>query len=200
MKHFPLPPTLKHVALIVLVMTAGTGASAEVSQSTTYNYFKIQGKTAPEIYASLLKYAKGPSGHDAYATTAVQVFQKTKVVGTNPCRIQKVDLNATFKITLPRLHSTGIAPKVGQSWRSFERALLTHEEHHRSLWMACVAKLERQIKTLKAKDCSTLSANFKSIWKSIETECKAQNNRFDASEQVVLLKQPFIRLVVNTRR
>jgi predicted secreted Zn-dependent protease len=192
--------TFKSSLVILAFLFLSPDANAKMTHATNYNYFKIQGQTAREIYASLLKYAKGPSGHDAYATTTIQVFQKSKFAGSSPCRIQKLELKATFKINMPKLQSSGMAPQVQQSWRSFENALMTHEKHHRSLWMACVSKLERQAKTMQASNCSALSAKLKSTWKSIEAQCIAQNNAFDRSEKVALMRQPFIKLVISNRK
>ena len=174
-------------------------ASATVSQKSTYNYFKIQGSSAREIYTSLLKHAKGPAGHDAYATTAIQVFQKSKLLTAPNCRFQKLQIYATFKITLPKLQSASRPAATQKTWQGFSTALQTHEEHHRSLWMACAAKLEQAAAGLSAKNCKALTAKFKTVWKAIETDCTRENNNFDRAEQKSLLLQPFIKMVIGGR-
>ncbi len=174
-------------------------AEATITQKTSYNYFVIKGRNAREIYTSLLKHARGPSGHDAYATTAFKVFQKSRLITAPSCRFQKLELRATFVITLPKLQPAQIAGTTNQNWQIFANALLAHEQHHRSIWMACMTSLEQAAQGLQTKSCSSLTAKFNTIWKSIESVCTKRNNAFDAAEQRALLKQPFIQMVAARR-
>jgi predicted secreted Zn-dependent protease len=169
---------------------------AKIRQNSSYNYFRIQGHSAVEIYKSLLKHAKGPAGHDAYATTTIQVFQKSRFSSGASCKLDQIELQAIFKISLPKLNSSPSTPSVARSWQNFAGTLRNHEEHHRSLWMGCVGKLEAQVRNLQASSCDSLKVKLKQSWKKIERLCMAENNAFDKAEQINLLKQPFIKMVV----
>ena len=75
--------------LAILIFTAfGNMVEAKVSLNTTYSYFKVQGKTSREIYISLLKHAKGPGGHDAYATITTRIYQKSNFLVGKNCAIK----------------------------------------------------------------------------------------------------------------
>jgi predicted secreted Zn-dependent protease len=193
----PASRYLPVLTLCLLLTGQYQSVEAKINQLTTYSFFKVKGQSAREIYTSLLNHAKGPGGHDAYATTAIQVFQKSKVMSGTSCRLAQVNLDANFKITLPKLEATPQSATVEKTWRGFATVLRNHEEHHRSLWMACVRILENQAKTLQATSCASLGSKFKQLWKTIEATCLKQNNSFDKVEQAHLLQQPFIKMVIS---
>ena len=188
---------MKYFLAILMVVTNAYTAEAKVSQSTTYSYFKVQGQTPQEIYISLLKYAKGPRGHDAYATTTTRIYQKTSFAVGTTCGFKNYNITGTFKITLPKLVSAdGASATTRQSWAGFANVLKRHEEHHRELWMGCIGSFEKQVRNMSAKTCSALGANFKKLWKTMQRNCDAQNSDFDKQEQLNFLRQPFIQMVL----
>ncbi len=188
---------IKYLLLILLFVSLGQSAEAKVSQSTSYNYFKVQGKMPREIYISLLKHAKGPSGHDAYATTTTRIYQKTNFAVGKNCSFKNYGIIGRFKITLPKLvGADGASAATKQSWAGFANVLKRHEEHHRDLWMACVRSFENQVRDMSAKSCGQLATNFKKLWKAMQKNCDAQNSVFDKQEQFNFLRQPFIQMVL----
>jgi predicted secreted Zn-dependent protease len=172
-------------------------ALAGTSQHTSYSYFRIKGQTAKQIYLSLLTHAKAPGGHDAYATTSTSIYQKAKFTVGKSCNVRNHNITAKFKISLPQLNTSSHPPSVVKSkWQNFANVLKRHEEHHRSLWLACATAFSRKAQTLKASNCSTLGNNLTSLWKKIEAACHKQNKAFDNAEQAKLLRQPFIQMVL----
>ncbi len=177
-------------------MALEQGAEAKVSQTTTYNYFKVQGQSPRAIYVSLLKHAKGPSGHDAYATTITRIYQKTDFAVGKNCSFKNYSIIGKFKITLPKLvGAAGASAATKQSWAGFATVLKRHEEHHRDLWMACVRNFEKQVASMSSKNCGTLAINFKKLWITTQKNCDAQNRAFDKNERQNFLRQPFIQMV-----
>ena len=178
-------------------MATGCTVEAKVSQSTTYSYFKVQGQTPREIYVSLLKHAKGPGGHDAYATTTTRIYQKTSFTVGSFCSFKNYNITGTFKITLPKLVGTdGATAATKQGWAGFANVLKRHEEHHRELWMGCVRNFEQQVRSMSEKNCGALGSNFKKLWKVMQKNCDAQNAAFDKQEQLNFLRNPFIQTVL----
>ncbi len=171
-------------------------ATAKNTSTTTYSYFKVFGQSAPQIYASLLVHAKAPDGHDAYATTTTRIFQKAKFSVGASCSVKNYDTKATFNIALPHLASPEGSPVVGAKWQSFAAMLRRHEEHHRSLWLACVENFNNRAESLSANSCDALGKKFAALWKSTEAACRRENDAFDRLEQRHFLKQSFIQLVV----
>ncbi len=187
---------MKYVLAILLLVGLGNSAEAKVSQSTAYNYFKVKGQTPREIYSSLLKHAKGPGGHDAYATTTTRIYQKTSFAVGKNCSFKDYSIIGKFKITLPKLvGANGALAATKQSWAGFATVLQRHEEHHRDLWMACVQSFESQVRNMSAKNCSALTVNFKKLWKTMQKNCDAQNSAFDKQEKLNFLRLPFIQMV-----
>lgn len=181
-------------------MALEQGAEAKVSQTTTYNYFKVQGQSPRAIYVSLLKHAKGPSGHDAYATTITRIYQKTDFAVGKNCSFKNYSIIGKFKITLPKLTGAdGASKATKQGWAGFAAVLKRHEEHHRDLWMACVRNFEKQVRNMSAKSCGTLAIKFKTLWNTMQKSCDAQNSAFDKRERQNFLRQPFIQMVQHDR-
>ncbi len=183
------------VSLGILVFLS-TAAVAKTTATTSYSYFKIIGQTAPQIYASLLGHAKSPGGHDAYATTSTRIFQKAKFNVGKSCSVKNYDMVATFKIALPSLAQSSASGVVKAKWQSFAGMLRRHEEHHKSLWLACVQNFNSRVLTLSADNCKTLNQKFFALWKASEATCRAQNDAFDKAEQGRFLEQSFIQLVL----
>lgn len=190
----------KYLIAVLAFAACASPVDAKVLQSTSYSYFKVQGQTPREIYVSLLKHAKGPGGHDAYATTTTRIYQKTSFAVGKTCSFTNYRITGAFKITLPKLVGAGAtSAATKQSWAGFANVLKRHEEHHRDLWMACVRNFEAQVRSMSAKSCGQLGSNFKKLWKAMQKNCDAQNSAFDRQEKLNFLRQPFIQKVLRGR-
>jgi predicted secreted Zn-dependent protease len=180
---------------IILLLLVSIPAEAKIQQKTSYSYFKVSGNSAGEIYRSLLRHANGPSGHDAFATTRADIRQRGNYIQGKTCQTDATSSLANFKIQLPQLTAGRANAKVLNSWRSFTSFLKQHEEHHRSLWLACTANFNQVAKNLSAKSCRTLKSNYMSLWQTMLQNCKSQNQNFDQADRAHLAQQPFIKLV-----
>jgi predicted secreted Zn-dependent protease len=187
-------------SLILCCFLAANLATAKTIQSSTYNYFIIKGQTAPQIYASLLAHANGPAGHDAYATTLTRIHQKADFLIGKNCTVHRYDNIAEFKINLPKLKSTARVNATALSdWNGFANVLKRHEEHHRSLWLACATKFNSAVQHMNGRTCDQLGNSIKKLWAKTEAMCRQQNNAFDKTEQAHFLTLPFIRLLLTAR-
>lgn len=184
---------------VLILLLLSTAATAKTTMTSSTNYFKIQGQTAQQIYASLLTHAKGPGGHDAYATTSTRILQKASFTVGKSCSVKNYDVVAAFQISLPILKSSSPHPIIRSKWQGFADVLRRHEEHHRTLWMACARNFNRKVQTLTASNCKALNVKFTALWKATEDVCRQQNNAFDRAEQSRFLKQPFIQLVLQNK-
>ena len=189
---------VKFFPSLFVFLAFGQFAEAKVLQTTSYNYFRVQGQTSREIFNSLLKHAKGPSGHDAYATTITRIYQKTDYTVGKNCGLKNYRISASFKITLPKLAGAGSATATTkQSWNGFAGILKRHEEHHRDLWVACVRSFESKVRNLEAQSCGVLGSQYKKLWMAMEKTCTAQNDDFDRQEQLNFMHQPFIQAALH---
>jgi len=181
---------------LVAALCATTSARATVHSQSSYNYFAVKGRTSREIYINLM--ARGPSagGADAMATTNVSLSQHASLSAGANCRMQSFSANLTFKINLPRLQNPGaLAPASRRSWSQFASTLKAHEEHHRSIWIACAQDLSAQVMKIRPGPCAAFKASYAAVSKSVLAQCKAKNSAFDTAEGVRFLTTPFIRQV-----
>jgi predicted secreted Zn-dependent protease len=185
--------------IIILFLLFTLPAQALIKQKTSYNYFRISGNSAVEIYQSLMAHAKGPSGHDAFATTKADIRQRGNYIQGKICRTNATMSLAIFKIQLPQLTPSRANATVLSGWREFSALLKRHEEHHRALWLACTENFNSMAARLEAKSCSKLKSKYLSLWNSMLKNCKAQNQSFDQSERAGLASHPFIQLVAHRK-
>ena len=172
-------------------------ASAKITQSTNYNYFAVRGNSALEVYLSLLAHAKGFGGHNAYATTVTTISQKTDFNSGKMCKFKNYQINAWFKITLPKLVSnSGLSKSDASNWASFANVLKVHELHHRQIWLGCASRFNSEAMNMREQNCATLTQNYKAMWKKINENCRNANDAFDLSERTTFLKQPLIRSIL----
>jgi predicted secreted Zn-dependent protease len=180
------------------LMLFSNAAHAKIADHTSYNYFQISGKSAAQIYKSLLSHAKGPGGNDAYATTSTQISQKGSYNEVRGCKVKTYDTFLTFKINLPRLNTSerpsGI---VNAKWQGFASMLKRHEEHHRQLWMACATSFNNRVMAMRESTCGALQVRFKALWETTQASCRKQNDAFDTAEKARFTSQPFIQMVMN---
>ena len=191
---------MRFIALVLCFFLNSHIATAKTIQSSTYNYFIIKGKSAPQIYASLLAHANGPAGHDAYATTLTRIHQRADFIRGKNCAVHRYDNIAEFKFSLPKLQSNAKVDATALAqWQGFAAVLKRHEEHHRSLWLACATKFNISVQHMSARTCDQLGNAIKKLWAKTEAVCRQQNDSFDAAERAHFLSLPFIRLVLSSR-
>ncbi len=187
------------LGILWLIGLAGA-AAADVQSTTTYNYFPVTGKTARQIYVSMLKHGPAQGDPTAMASTNIKLSQHPAVVLGPQCKMKRFTARLKFRINLPR-HSdlNALSPELRKTWTSFAADLKIHEEHHRALWISCADRLTRQALQLPSGSCVTFKNAYVKFARSFASTCKAENNAFDRSDEARMLQTPFIRRVVADR-
>lgn len=188
------------VGLAVLAALSNS-ASARPLEKTNYKYYTIKGDSPAEIYNSMIRRGPDVNGVNAYASTSATSSQNGKLIQQGKsCRIDDYKFNINFTINLPKLkNEKALAGQTSAKWGQFKSFLKSHEETHKSIWMACAKTLETQVKSLRAKDCKSLDKQAAALWKKMRSSCDKQHAAFDAAEQRRLVKHPFVKLVLSGR-
>ncbi len=194
---------MRKSVVVGLAVTAvlSSPLAARPLEKTNYKYYVIKGDSPGEIYTSMIRRGPDVNGVNAYASTSAVSSQNGKLIQQGKsCRIDDYKFNINFTINLPKLkNENALAGQTSAKWGQFKSFLKTHEETHKSIWLACAKTLETQVKALRATDCKSLDKQAAAMWKKMRTSCDRQHAAFDAAEQRRLVKHPFVRLVLNGR-
>lgn len=187
-------PTL----LLALAFTATVPlpAAAKPVQNTSYSYYTISGNSAVAIYNAMISRGPRVNGEKAYAATSATTTQDGKLLQASSCQIKDYRLKLDFVIKLPRIANEKVlsTPERGR-WHQFQAFLKTHEEHHRTIWLACAADLERQVKAIRVSSCTEADRRATELWNKVRAACGKKHEAFDAAEQKRLMRHPFVQLV-----
>ncbi len=189
---------MKRQALVFLSSLACAGlfcepAFSKPKQTTKYVYYVINGNTPASIYAALVSRGPRVDGIKAYAATTAISSQTGKMMQGKYCEMQDYSFNIDFTIKLPRLkNENALQGSTKTQWKNFSRFLKTHEETHRSIWLACGATLEAKVRAIKAKSCNDFNAKTAKLWDQIRASCAKKQDAFDVAEQKRLVQQPFM--------
>lgn len=185
------------LAVLGAALLAGTAmAAAKPVQTTKYTYYSVSGDSAVEIYNAMIRRGPKVNGAKAYAATTATTTQDGKLLQASSCQIQDYRLKLDFVIKLPKIKNEKVLPASDRKrWQQFSEFLKKHEETHRTIWMGCAADLERQVKSIKARNCSDADAKATQLWEKVRAACNKKHVAFDAAEQKKLMKHPFVQLV-----
>jgi predicted secreted Zn-dependent protease len=187
------------LAVAVIAGLASIPAEARPQSTTKYQYYSINGNSALEVYKSMLNRGPRVNGAKAYAATSAQSSQAGFLVQGQSCRIRNYRVKIDFVIKLPRMTNEGrLPPLIRSKWQQFSTFLKKHEETHRAIWMGCAKEFEGKIASLKSGDCDSLDTQAAQLWDKIRTACDRKHAAFDAAQQKLLVKHPFVKLVLGT--
>lgn len=194
---------LKKRALLVLgpILCAGLISESAISkpiQATKYTYYTIYGDTPAEIYTTLVKRGPRVGGVKAYASTTAVSSQSGQLMQGKSCSLEDYKFKIDFTIKLPKLkNETALTGITKTDWKKFSSFLKTHEETHRSIWLACASELEAKVHAITARSCADLNEKTTKLWEQMRTSCAKKQDAFDVAQQRVLLQQPFVKLVLS---
>lgn len=192
--------SLFSVLCLGLGLTMPAAVQASPLQTTKYVYYPVSGNSAVDVYAAMLRSGPHVDGAKAYAATTATTSQDGNLQQGSSCQIGNYRLRIEFTIKLPKLSSGAhLAASEMSRWQSFAAFVKRHEETHRSIWLACAQNLESQVKAIHAKNCSDASRQAAALWDKMRASCSAKHNAFDAAQAKVLLRQPFVAMVLNHR-
>jgi len=194
-RRFVLP-----ILAVGLAAVASPSAVAKPIFTTKYSYYTVSGDTAAEIYNAMLRRGPHVNGAKAYASTSATSSQEGKLEQGRSCIVQDYRLSIDFVIRLPRVRNENVlAGATKARWRQFSQFLKKHEETHRSIWLDCARDLERQVKAIAVADCGVADAKASKLWEQMRKSCARKHDAFDAAEQKRLVRQPFVKLVLNQK-
>ena len=186
-------------SVLVLALLGGLysqAAEAKLVQTTRYTYYPISGKTATQIYDSMIRSGPHVNGSKAYAATSATTTQEAMIMEGKSCSIKNYKLKIDFLVKLPKLRNDGALPPLDRKrWRQFETFVKAHEERHRQIWLGCAQTLEGKLSTLSAPTCAAVERRAEKLWNDMRTSCTRKHDAFDAAEQKKLSKHPFVNLV-----
>lgn len=194
---------MKKRALLVLASVScaclmGNSALGKPAQTTKYTYYAISGNTPGAIYTTLVKRGPRVGGVKAYAATTAVSSQSGQLVQGKYCSLEGYRFKIDFTIKLPKLkNEAALSGATRTDWKKFSSFLKTHEETHRTIWLACAAELETKVHGIKAKSCSDLNKKTTRLWEQMRASCAKKQDAFDVAEQARLLRHPFVRLVLS---
>ncbi len=182
------------------VAVVPSSVSAKPVYTTEYSYYTINGDTAAEVYNAMLRRGPHVNGAKAYASTSATSSQEGKLAQGQNCTVQDYRLKIDFVIRLPRIkNAKALTGATRARWRQFSQFLKRHEETHRSIWLDCARDLERRVKAISVADCGVADAKAAKLWEQMRKSCAKQHDAFDAAEQKRLVRQPFVKLVLNQK-
>jgi len=189
---------LKRLAPVFLLCSFAPAAFAGVTSHTNYQYFPVSGRSAGSILDSMRSGSSAVGMKSTFANTDYDVTTDTvKSKGPN-CRLTGVNVSITYTIHLPRLTDEGaMPPDVRNDWRSFMAYLRGHEDHHKALWSACIARFNNSVRSLIGSDCGSADAKVDARWNAAEGVCRAENDRYNAYAARAVHGQRFVQRARN---
>lgn len=167
-------------------------------QTTKYTYYTISGDTPGAIYSTLVKRGPRVGGVKAYAATTAVSSQSGQLIPGKFCSLEDYKFKIDFTIKLPKLKNEAALKGATKSdWKKFSSFLKTHEETHRSIWLACASTLEAKVKAIQTTSCAELNEKSTKLWEQMRVSCAKKQDAFDVAEQARLLRHPFVRLVMS---
>lgn len=194
---------LSRWAILSWALLAGAvacqGVQARPQATTKYVYYPISGDSAVDLYNAMIRRGPHVNGSKAYAATSAASSQQGVLEPGKSCRVKNYRFKIDFTIRLPKFSNESSLPPVTRArWQEFSAFLRKHEETHRSIWMQCGEELETKIAALKAKNCDAADKMAAALWDQMRASCSKRHEAFDAAEQKVLMKHPFVKLVLRS--
>jgi predicted secreted Zn-dependent protease len=182
------------MAAAMMLFQHGTAAKP----LTNYVHYLIVGSSPEGLYKSMINNGPLVGGGKAYASTRMDPKVTATTVATrDSCRIDKFQLDMTFTIKLPQLKdASSLDASSRASFDRFYEFAKTHEEGHRSIWLACAEEAEALAVEVTAKTCGEAEAKALSIVDEVAKRCDLKHAAFDAGEKSKLFNHPFIKQVI----
>ena len=195
---------LQTLGLALLISAANLmladAAVAKPTSTTKYKYYTITGDTPAEIYSAMIKRGPDVNGVNAYASTLATSSQSGRLLQGKTCKVQDYSFNINFVINLPKLRNeAALTGQTKAKYTQFKSFLKTHEETHRSIWLGCAQELEKNMATLRTKDCKSMDKQAGKMWQAARKSCDLKHKAWDKAEQKKLLAHPFVRLVLGNQ-
>ncbi len=176
-----------------MMLAGATGLAARPHSHTSIKYYTITGPDDRSLDVQMARFGPTHRGGHAYATLSADPTFKGRLVAGKYCRLRDFRVNASFVMTLPRLRpGVKLSAATRARWSSFSAFVRRHEEHHKTIWLGCLARGEARALRLRISDCDTLDRAVQKVFKQEWGACEKKQDAFDAAQQIRLKSQPLI--------
>lgn len=153
----------------------------DVTQVST-NYYTVSGNTMRELRWALNQSRPWKDHRPADAMTDWNIHWTYQVVPTETgCQLKSMTTRTTISITLPKwVPGPDASPQLAEQWDRYLKALLKHEEGHRTIAHAAAAEMRKRIQAFEeASTCEALAAGIKKTAQDTLSEYRGKEARYD---------------------
>jgi predicted secreted Zn-dependent protease len=127
------------LAAAALVLALPAAAEGRLVHATEYRQHRIVGSTPTELWRYIVTHPiLDPDDGPAIANiTHDHSLSLNTATSGGACRVSDLTFRWNFVITLPAADEGRMSPATRTMWREFTGYLKTHEEHHRTIFLAC---------------------------------------------------------------
>ena len=171
---------------MLTVLLAAVPAHGELRHTTEYGENPIRGATPKELWRSMA--ARPIIDEDGPALANITHDHKLAVMtapSSGSCRVKNLDFTWRFVITLPKaVDEARMNAATRAMWREFTSYLKRHEEHHRTIFLACGKDfLAKAAKITGRGGCFGLERKVRSFVDKQYKACMARQREFDRQER-----------------
>ncbi len=178
---------------LTAVLTGASGVAARPYSHTETKYYTITGPDDRSLDVQMARFGPTHRGGRAYATLAADPTFKGRLVPGRYCRLQSFRVNVRFVMILPKLSTRArLSSATKARWHRFAAFVRRHEEHHRRIWMGCLARGEARARKLHIGDCGQLDQAVAEVFKQEWARCEKLQDAFDTAQHILLKRQPLI--------
>jgi predicted secreted Zn-dependent protease len=173
-------------AMLAALLAGAVPAHGELRHTTEYRMNPIKGTTPAELWGSMA--ARPIIDEDGPALANIthdhKLAVKTMSSGKG-CRVDGLDFTWRFVITLPKaVDEAGMSAATRGMWREFTSYLKRHEEHHRTIFLACGKDfLAKAAKITAGGHCRGLERKVRKFVDKQYEACMARQRQFDRDEK-----------------
>ncbi|MFN0194024.1 MAG: DUF922 domain-containing protein [Aestuariivirga sp.] len=170
-------------------------ALPQAQAKSSIAFYPVQGRTAPEIYASIKTSSPKIAANTTMAFTAIATkTDKTEQQKGGQCRYTSFKTRAAYVFYIPKHNNTQSLPKPLRSkWLQFAEYLLRHEEGHRTIWQLCFADYDARAQELSRSSCEALDTAREKLFTSIKRSCVAKDEAYDVVFRKEVQQVPFMK-------
>jgi predicted secreted Zn-dependent protease len=173
-------------SVLAALLAVAAPAHGELRHTTEYRVNPIKGTTPAELWRSMdarpIIDEDGPAL--ANITHDHKLAVKTKSSGKT-CRVESLDFTWRFVITLPKaVDEAGMSSATRAMWREFTSYLKRHEEHHRTIFLACGKDfLAKAARITAGRSCFGLERKVRKFIDRQYDACMVRQRQYDRDER-----------------
>lgn len=166
-------------------------ACAQPTSHTTYSYFPVRGNSLSELHRDMASHGPTAKGVRGYGVTSAMLGKQMTVAACK--RNGEYKFGIEFLIQLPKAADpAALSVAELDLWNRFAQFVKKHEEVHRSIWMNCAAKYERELQASAPQNCASGQEMVTRLWSEMLATCGPKQIAFDAAQRGVLKAHPFM--------